>query len=214
MPKIIQNSLSEQIYDLLKKQILSGELKQGAIIAEETLAEQFGVSRTPIREAVRRLSEYGLVEITPRSHATVAGVSTKESENIARIRVALETLAIRSITPELFQLHAADIARSAADCQCAIAIGDRATAFAKDSLFHLSLISASGSQTLYEVYERLDAKIQLLRIEQNVPEPTLIEYISQHSKIMQLLKDGRTDDCIALVTEHIMHKNNGLCSLS
>ena len=57
MPKCIQNSLSDQVYTMLKDQILSGQLKGGMKIPEESLAEQFGVSRTPIREAIRRLAK-------------------------------------------------------------------------------------------------------------------------------------------------------------
>ena len=68
---INKESLSDKVYALVKHQILSGELTGGMVISEEQLAQQFGVSRTPIREAIRRLSEYGLVIIKPRSHAMV-----------------------------------------------------------------------------------------------------------------------------------------------
>ena len=56
MKKCIQSSLSDQVYTMLKEQILNGQLKGGMKIPEESLAEQFGVSRTPIREAIRRLA--------------------------------------------------------------------------------------------------------------------------------------------------------------
>ena len=67
MPQqIIQDSLAEKVYNLVKRQILSGELKGGMTIPEEHLAQQFGVSRTPIREAIRRLTDYGLVVLKRR----------------------------------------------------------------------------------------------------------------------------------------------------
>lgn len=214
MAGLVRDSLSDQIYDMLKTQILSGELKGGSQVAEEALASRFQVSRTPVREAIRRLSEYGLVEITPRSHAEVVSVSVEESENIGKIRVALEILALESITPEKFRENAEVLSRHAVDCQNAIDRGDRAEAFSKDSLFHLAIVKAAGSASLYEVYQRFDAKIQLLRIAQTVPNPTLAKYINQHSLMMELIKEGKTEECKDLIREHIMHSNSGVYSVS
>ena len=124
MAKCVQNSLSDQVYTMLKEQILSGELKGGMKIPEESLAEQFGVSRTPIREAIRRLSEYGLVTIKPRSYATVSVISSEEASDIARVRVTLEQLAIDSIDEQAYAEHVKELSRYAADCQYAMGIGE------------------------------------------------------------------------------------------
>ena len=174
------------MYTLLKEQILNGKLKGGERIPEETLAAQYGVSRTPIREAIRRLSEYGLVEIKPRSYAEVCAITPKEATDIAEVRVALEQLAIDTIDQLTYKEHIQDIARHAADCQYAMNIGDRAKVFEEDSLFHLALARASNNKELAQICERLDAKVQQLRIAQNLPEDKLAEYIGQH--------DDRRDD--------------------
>jgi len=190
---------------MLKEQILSGELKGGMKIPEESLAEQFGVSRTPIREAIRRLSEYGLVTIKPRSYATVSVITSDEAVDIARVRVALEQLAIDSISEHSYTEHVKELSRFAADCQYAIGIGDRATVFEQDSLFHMTLIKASQNIALISIYERLDAKIQQLRIAQGLPEDELSFYLHQHSKIMQHLKNNEKEECKHLLHEHITH---------
>ncbi|MDT4762984.1 GntR family transcriptional regulator [Sphaerochaeta sp. PS] len=205
MAKCVQNSLSDQVYTMLKEQILSGQLEGGMKIPEEALAEQFGVSRTPIREAIRRLSEYGLVTIKPRSHAIVSVISPDEAMDIARVRVSLEQLAIDSITEQAYNEHVKELSRYAADCQYAMGIGDRATVFEQDSLFHLALIKASNNSALISICERLDAKIQQLRIAQNLPEDELAYYLHQHSKIMNLLKNGEKEACKQLLYEHITH---------
>lgn len=205
MAKCVQNSLSDQVYTMLKEQILSGELKGGMKIPEELLAEQFGVSRTPIREAIRRLSEYGLVTIKPRSHATVSVISPEEAEDIARVRVSLEQLAIDSIDEQSYAEYVKELSRYAADCQYAMGIGDRATVFEQDSLFHMALIKASKNTALISICERLDAKIQQLRIAQNLPEDELSYYLHQHSKLMQHLKNGEKEACKRLLYEHITH---------
>jgi DNA-binding GntR family transcriptional regulator len=205
MPKCVQNSLADQVYSMLKEQILSGQLKGGMKIPEEQLAEQFGVSRTPIREAIRRLSEYGLVTIKPRSHAIVSIITQKEAIDIARVRVSLEQLAIESIDGPAYTANVKEFSRYAADCQYALGIGDRATVFEQDSLFHLALIKASDNSALFNICERLDAKIQQLRIAQDLPEDELTYYLNQHSQIMSLLKNGEKEACKKLLYEHITH---------
>ncbi len=205
MKKCIQSSLSDQVYTMLKEQILNGQLKGGMKIPEESLAEQFGVSRTPIREAIRRLAEYGLVTIKPRSHALVSIITDAEALDIARVRITLEQLAIDSIDEEGYQAYVKELSRYAADCQYAMGIGDRATVFQQDSLFHLTLIKASENSALISIYERLDAKIQQLRIAQNLPEDELSYYLGQHAQMMNLLKSGEKERCKTLIYEHVSH---------
>lgn len=205
MPKCVQKSLSDQVYTMLKDQILSGQLKGGMKIPEESLAEQFGVSRTPIREAIRRLSEYGLVTTRPRSYALVSTISQHEADDIAKVRVTLEQLAIDTIDDTAYTEHVKELSRYAADCQYAMGVGDRATVFEQDSLFHLALVRASGNSALINICERLDAKVQQLRIAQNLPEDELSYYLGQHAQLMSYLKNGEKEACKHLLYEHITH---------
>ncbi len=198
-------NLSDEIYNLLKTQILNGKLAGGEKIPEESLAKEFGVSRTPIREAVRRLGEYGLVDIKPRCYAVVSTISEKEAKDIARVRIDLECLAIDLITPESLEANIKELARHAAECQYALDIDNRAESFMQDSLFHLALIKASDNITLYHVYERLETRIQQLRINQNLYSLALKDYTIQHGQMMSLLKEGKKKECKVLMYEHIMH---------
>ena len=203
---IVQDSLADRVYHLVKGQILSGELQGGMTIPEETLVQKFGVSRTPVREAVRRLSEYGLVVLKPRCHATVYTVDEKEAGDIARVRVALELLAVDTITQEAIEGSLEALSRLAADCQYNLAVGNRAALFEKDSLFHLELVRCAGNSALFDLFERLDSKIQLLRIAQNLPDVELGHYINQHSQMLRQLGSGDRESCKALLFEHIVHE--------
>ncbi len=200
-----KTNLSNQVYHLIKDKILTGEFAGGSKIPEETLAEQFNVSRTPIREAVRRLSEYGLVVIKPRSHAIVKEVDEKEAQDIASVRICLEQLAVDTITEESLVRHREEISRRAADCLFAIGIANRALVYENDSLFHMAIIKASENDILVNMYKRLDAQIQQLRIVQNLPDIELSGYIDQHSQIIQLLNNGDKDLCKKALIEHILH---------
>jgi len=96
--EIHRESLSEQVYYYIKRLILSGEIQGGQRIPEEKVAQQFGVSRTPIREALKRLEEYGLIQIKPRSYAVVVALEPHEAGQLAVIRSSLETLAVGLLT--------------------------------------------------------------------------------------------------------------------
>ena len=209
MKKCIQSSLSDQVYTMLKEQILNGQLKGGMKIPEESLAEQFGVSRTPIREAIRRLAEYGLVTIKARSHALVSLITEEEALDIARVRVTLEQLAVDLIDEERYRFSVKELSRYAAGCQYAIGIDDRSAVLQQDSLFHRTLVKASRNSALISLYERLDAKIQQISIAQDLGEDALSFCLAQHAQMMSLLKGGEKERCKALIYEHVFHGDHG-----
>jgi DNA-binding GntR family transcriptional regulator len=202
---IEQSSLADQVYENLKLLILSGVLKGGERVPEEQVAQQFGVSRTPIREALKRLAEYGLVDVRPRSNAVVASITSHEADNIGRVRLALEALAINSISWEQVPGLPDTLQKLAAECQYHFAIGERAKAFEKDSEFHIALIDGAGNDVLTEMYVRLDSRIQLLRISQDLSCEELLPYANQHLDLIRSLKQSTKEKAIGLLEAHIMH---------
>lgn len=202
---IVQKSLADRVYDLLKAQILSGELKGGMLIPEEQLAQQFGVSRTPIREAIRRLSEYGLVVLKPRSHAMVYAMNQKEANDIAQVRITLERLAVDMLTAEAIEKNIEQLARLAADCQYFLGIGNRSALFETDSQFHNVMVKCAANNAISNLYERLDAQVQLLRVAQNLSDEKLGSIINQHGQLIQYLRTGDKNACKTLLYSHIMH---------
>lgn len=203
--KLVSQSLADQVYEHIKDEILSGKIPCGCKISEDGLATQFGVSRTPIREALRRLSTYGIVKMEPRSHSSVISLSDKESDDIAAFRVYIENFAVSTINYDKFNEKLEDLCRYASECQYALGVGDRAKAFELDSLFHTTLVSISDNSAVIDVYDRLDAKIQLLRLTQNESNEELLSYLMQHAQLIELIKNKRTEEAKALIHEHIYH---------
>ena len=202
---IEQASLADQVYNNLKLLILSGTLKGGERIPEEQVAQQFGVSRTPIREALKRLAEYGLITLRPRMNATVTSLTKQEAEDIGHVRIALERLAVESIKQEKVGMLVEKLQRLAAECQYGFAINERARGFEKDSEFHLTLVSCAGNSILTETYERLDARIQLLRITQHLSSEEIIPYAAQHLELIRNIREGNKEETRRLLEIHIMH---------
>ena len=152
MKKMDKRSLADQVYDHIKESILSGVLKPGEKIPEEKIAEDTGVSRTPIREAIRRLSEFGLVEVQPRSWAAVAQLSEKQLADLVEARVNIEVAALRSLAniPGKMTLTALEKVQKRLEKAAEKKIWGQV--FSEDSNWHLELIKLSGNNIYFELF--------------------------------------------------------------
>jgi DNA-binding GntR family transcriptional regulator len=162
-PIIERKSLADQLFIHIKKMILSQELKCGESIPEEKIAKIFGVSRTPIRETLRKLEKYGLVKINPRSQARVVEIGPEEAHYIGEIRSVLETLAVRSLAKEADEEDISSLKEIAQKCVTATESGNSGEAFEADGLFHLEIAKRCNNPYTYSILKSLDAKIQLIR---------------------------------------------------
>lgn len=197
-------SLSDKVYFYIKDLILSGALKGGERIPEETVAQRFGVSRTPIREALKRLEEYGLILVKPRSYAEVISISYEEAKEIAQVRASLESLGVRLLAKHLTAEDIEVLNRLADECLQAFNANNKALGFEKDSEFHLEISRRSGNKYLYDLFEKLDAKVQLLRLELKLPIDTLKGFVQEHQAILDSLSAGDGETAIHQMEKHII----------
>ncbi|WP_457633660.1 GntR family transcriptional regulator [Oceanithermus desulfurans] len=156
------NLVREAAYERLKRRILEGVLRPGARLSEPALAQALGVSRTPVREALQRLSQEGLVELRPGRGARVRVLSPREVEEVYEVRALIEGEAAaraagRCDEAGLHRLEAALDALETADPD------DFAAQIAADERFHALLVAASGNRVLEQVFHDLDAALALTR---------------------------------------------------
>jgi len=201
-------SISDRVYLYIKKLILAGTLKGGEKIPEKKVADLFAVSRTPVREAIRKLAEYGLVLIKPRSCAYVATISPVEAKEISWVRLYLEKLSVRQFTEVASGDALAQLRDLSRKCKEANQNGDYAAAHEIDSTLHLEIARATGNGELLEMLQMLDAKLQLLRLKQHLLHTALSGYFSQHDRLLELLEQKDLPKIDALLEEHIMHDLN------
>jgi DNA-binding GntR family transcriptional regulator len=203
---IHRHSLSDQAYHYIKRLILSGEIRGGERIPEEKVAQLFGISRTPIREALSRLEEYGLIQIKPRAYAEVVALKPHEAGQLAVIRSQLETLAVSLLADCGTEEDFRELDLLAKECNALIAEGDIATTFEKDSLLHLEIARRTGNPHLYEICEKLDAKIQLLRLVLSIPLVKLKVYVKHHDAIIDAMKKRDKELAVTLMRRHVMNQ--------
>lgn len=196
-------SLEEIVFSRLEEEILSGELERGAALGEIALSKRLGVSRTPIRGALHRLAEEGLVEIHPNRGATVVGINIDDLVDIYTIRERLEglasALAAKRTTPE-------EIKRLSEAVELAefyISKNDTEHIKELDTVFHSIIYSASGSRFLARTLSELHRKIISYR-KRSLSVPGRLEKTAEeHREILEAIKRGDADEADRLTSLHI-----------
>lgn len=192
----------------LRAAILAGAFPPGGRLIESDIAEQMGVSRAPVREAIRALQQEGLVEIFPHRGAVVVGVSEEELERIYELRALIEQIAFaracETIQPEQLEELAGLIEamrRQVADA----AIDDL---IESDIAFHRLIVRASGYRIFARLWESLDG-LTRVRTLQSLTFPAGEEFFlarsaETHAALYEAVKAGDAELARQLVGEHIL----------
>ena len=157
--------LRDVVFTSLREAIIKGELRPGERLLEVQLAEQLGVSRTPIREAIRKLELEGLVIMLPRRGATVAGITKKHLEEVLEIRNALEVLAVDLACDKMTEENLNKLRRMEEKFELAIQSDDIVKLADLDEEFHRLIHQSGGNERLSNILENLREQIYRYRLE-------------------------------------------------
>lgn len=193
--------LRDQIYESLKKAIITLELEPGKRILDKDLAAEFGVSRTPVREALKRLEDEGLVESLPGSQTRITKINLEEAQNAFTVVATLNSLAARLAIP---QISTEEIERMEAknnELQRALELKDIIGAVEADDQFHHVLLKASDNPEIEIALERIMPKIRRLEFSKfsSVDGHHSLE---QHRQIIAACKAKNSNLATALVEEN------------
>lgn len=155
--------LSDAAYDRLRGWIIDGTLAAGEPLRDEALAEALGMSRTPVRDALQRLENEGLVVTGPTRRTTVSPVTLKQARELYPIAAALEALALRLAFPRLDEAALTEMREANAALVQAIAAGDAAAATEADEAAHHAFITRCGNDALRTMLD--DTKCKVARVE-------------------------------------------------
>lgn len=171
--------LREVVFKSIRGAILSGILKPGERLMEVQLAEKLGVSRTPVREAIRKLELEGLIVMMPRKGAYVADLSIKDITDVLEIRTALEGLASGLAALRITDEEIEELNLTAQNFHQAIEDGDFDRIVEMDIEFHDRVFKAARNEKLLQINNNLREQVQRFRI----------MYISKSNKSKDLVKD-------------------------
>lgn len=196
-PRLIEReSLHDTLVARLRDLIQEGELAPGEPIVEADLSETFGVSRTPLREAMKVLASEGLVELRPRRTPIVAPVDPEEIRAIFEVMEAMEALAGRRAAEnagdaDLEALEAMHAAMVAAHDE-----GDRVAYAARNRAIHARIVELAGNPVLKATYAAFSIKIHRARATTNYDARRWVESIAEHEGIMDAFR-ARSPDLVA-----------------
>lgn len=200
--------LREIVFEAIREAIINGDLKQGERLMETQLAEQMGVSRTPVREAIRKLELEGFVVMIPRKGAYVAGLSLKDIVDVFEIRGALEALAGSLAAERMTDDELEELERLLVRIGECAERNDVEQFVELDTQFHDILFQASRNARLSQMINNLRDQIQRFRTT-SLAYPGRLKYaFDEHKKIVEALSERDSELVAALAKEHIENAEN------
>ena len=191
--------LRDVVFNTLRRAILRGELKPGERLMEIQLANKLGVSRTPIREAIRKLELEGLVLMIPRKGAEVAEITEKNLRDVLEVRCALEELAVQLACDRIDEEGLKEL-RAAADTFRKVLDSDDITQIAQaDVDFHDVIFKATDNQRLIQLLNNLREQMYRYRIEYLKKKECYPQILQEHQEIIESIA-GRDKDRATNVT--------------
>ena len=151
--------LRDVVFHTLRQAILRGELKPGERLMEIKLANKLGVSRTPIREAIRKLELEGLVIMIPRRGAEVAGITEKSLKDVLEVRRALDALSVELACDRITQEDTNRLLEACAVFERAVREGDASVIASADVALHDIIVEATGNKRLQQLVNNLSEQM-------------------------------------------------------
>lgn len=207
MEEYQDQSLRGRVFRQLRNDILSGVYKEHDELREITIGEELGVSRTPVREALRQLELEGLVTIVPNKGAYVTGISRKDVHDIYKIRSMLEGMcarwATKYITPE--QIEELEEVILLSEFHLKRQSGEKALQVSElDGKFHKVLYQASNSRILEHVLSDFHKYVQMARTLSVESKERAEKSIEEHRAILEAIKRKDEDQAESLANAHVM----------
>ena len=195
--------LRDVVFENLRTAILEGNLKAGQRLMEVQLAEQLGVSRTPIREAIRKLELEGLVVMLPRKGAYVANMSFKDLIDVLEIRSSLEGLAASLAAERLREEDIAELERVAKEFETSVREADIDNVLKKDVEFHEKIFLMANNKKLYQLITSLWEQVHRFRVTYVSNYDASLSLVDEHNRILEAIKSGDCELAKKYATEHI-----------
>lgn len=207
-----RSSLHEMLVSRLREMIVEGRLERGARIAELQLCESFGVSRTPLREALKVLAAEGLVDLFTNRGAWVANPSLEDLRELFTVIAALDGLAGELAAVRITEEELAAIRVLHTDLVSAFHEGDRHQYFRLNQAIHDSILEAAANSALKAAHGSVSGRILGVRFRSNLSPARWDESVREHEVIMHLLELRRPTELGQFLRAHIMNKFDAICA--
>ncbi|HWC80993.1 MAG TPA: GntR family transcriptional regulator [Pseudonocardiaceae bacterium] len=201
-----RRNLREEISRNLRAAVISGELRPGMVYSAPTLAAQFGVSATPVREAMLDLAKEGLIDVVRNKGFRVTELSEKDLDDLSELRALIEVPTVRRIAEQgVPEPVAARLREIAADLEEASARRDLIAHVRLDMEFHLTLLALADNPRLVETVASLRSRSRIYGLRALADADALVPSAREHAELLELVLAGDADGAEALMDRHIHH---------
>lgn len=195
--------LREVVFHTLQHAILRGEMKPGERLLEIPLAAKLGVSRTPVREAIRKLEQEGLVRMIPRKGAEVAGITEKDMRDVLEIRRALEELAVKLACEHITEEDKQTLCAAQDKFAQALKSGDVMKIAGMDVEFHDVIYHAAGNRKLIRLLNNIREQMYRYRMEYLKEEATYPGLLKEHYELVEAVCSRQKERAAGIISRHI-----------
>ena len=198
--------LRDVVFNTLREAILKGDLKPGERPMELQLASKLGVSRTPIREAIRMLEQEGLAVTTPRKGAEVAKMTLKDMEDVLEIRDALDELAVRIACQKISDEQLKQLEDMKELFEKSTQTGNVKKIAEADVTFHDVIYEATGNPKLVTLLNNLREQVYRYRVEYIKDPKNYPTLIAEHEAILESLKNRDVKNAVEAMHVHVANQ--------
>ena len=204
--------LRDVVFKTLRQGILKGDLKPGERLMEIHLASRLGVSRTPIREAIRKLELEGLVSMVPRRGAEVARISKQDLRDVLEVRRSLDSLAVNLACKRIDDEEKEALKKAEDDFEHAVKTGDATTIAEADVKFHDVILKASKNGRLVQMVNNLAERVYRYRLEYIKDSSNHLRLIEEHRRIVEYIEGGDVENACLASETHIDNQEKNIIS--
>lgn len=202
--------LRDVVFNTLRQAILKGELKPGERLMEIALAERLGVSRTPIREAMRKLEQEGLVVMIPRRGAQVASITEKDLNDVLEVRIALENMAVEKACSRMTEEALGKLWLAAKNFERTMKDGDLVKLAEADEAFHEIIYQASDNFRLVQTLHAFKEQLYRYRVEYLKDEETRNHLVMEHDELYRAIKERDIRHAREIAFKHIENQRQAI----
>ncbi len=195
--------LREIVYEELKRQIMVGEIAPGTRMMEVELADEMGVSRTPVREAIRKLEKEGLVTIEPRRGAYASDISAKEMVDILEVRQDLEGMAAGIAAQKITEEGKEELEKLVQKYKESVEKGDIDEIIANDEAFHKYIVGLSQNKTLIKMVSQVQELVLRFRYIFYEDFSRFQNQPTEHQSIVDAIISGSSTSARINAEEHL-----------
>jgi DNA-binding GntR family transcriptional regulator len=204
--------LTDRAYHYVREGIMRGDFPTGSVLAEGELARTLGSSRTPVRQALGRLLQEGLLEVGSRRQVTVRGFTPEHRAELLLLREALEGVAVRRAC-EVMELEDIDYLRLLMIRQRRAAKEGRNDDFLDlDEEFHLKIVEGARLPILYDFLGQLRGFVRVTRLGFRRPPSVLAQVTAEHERIVDALERRDVEAALAALAEHLYKSDYSISS--